>query len=115
MFVTSKLANTRMGPDDVEPNLRQTNFEFDIDAVDLFLIHHPYFMSYQRRDFIQTLDYLDTWKAMIKAYKKGKLKLNRSKACRKAILIVVNCRSLSRSGPSYWCCEFQRLHVATNH
>lgn len=57
-----------MGPDDVEPNLRQTSYEIG-KPVDLFLIHHPYAMSYQRMDFIDSIDYLETWNALVKVYK----------------------------------------------
>lgn len=59
-----------MAPDDVEPNLRQTIRELD-KVPDLFLIHHPYAMSYQRKDFLNSIDYVDVWRRFIIMHSMG--------------------------------------------
>ncbi|KAI4277613.1 MAG: hypothetical protein LQ337_001636 [Flavoplaca oasis] len=60
IFITTKLWNNSHHPDDVEPAL-------DASLADLGT-------DYQRQDYQWRQDFVDTWKAMEKTFKKGKAK-----------------------------------------
>ena len=42
MFIVSKLWNTKMHPDDIEPSIRQSLKDLGLDYLDLYLIHWPH-------------------------------------------------------------------------
>ncbi|XP_011641651.1 aldose reductase-like isoform X3 [Pogonomyrmex barbatus] len=80
LFITSKLWNTFHRPDLVEPAIKQTLADLDLDYIDLYLIHWP--VGYKEEgplfptnpDGTSTLsdvDYVDTWKAMESVLSKG--------------------------------------------
>ncbi|KAK2613316.1 hypothetical protein N8I77_000237 [Diaporthe amygdali] len=62
IFLTTKLWNNAHHPDDVEKALDASLKDLDTDYVDLFLNHWP------------NIDYVDTYKALEKVFKKGKAK-----------------------------------------
>lgn len=83
IFVTSKLWNNKHHPDDVGPALQETLDDLGLDYLDLFLIHWP--VAFKRGDdmfptdkdgniITDNIDYVDTYKAMEKLLKNGKVK-----------------------------------------
>ncbi|KAI4211124.1 MAG: hypothetical protein LQ351_006023 [Letrouitia transgressa] len=83
IFVTTKLWNNNHHPDDVGPALDASLKDLGLDYVDLYLMHWP--APFARGDtqipkdsngktITGDTDYVDTWKAMEKAYKSGKAK-----------------------------------------
>ncbi|KAF3387513.1 hypothetical protein F1880_001472 [Penicillium rolfsii] len=83
IFVTSKLWNNKHHPDDVGPALQDTLNDLGLDYLDLFLMHWP--VAFKRGDdmfpkdkdgnmITDNIDYLDTYKAMEKLLKDGKVK-----------------------------------------
>jgi aldehyde reductase len=80
LFIVSKLWFTFMSPELVEPTLRQTLKDLQLDYLDLYLIHWP--MSFKEgaglmpenengKLICNNADYVETWKAMEAVYKKG--------------------------------------------
>ncbi|SDU73355.1 aldo/keto reductase [Gordonia westfalica] len=63
VFITSKLNNGFHDFDDALKALDRTNADLGVDQVDLFLIHWP---------LPEVGDYVQTWKALEKAYAEGK-------------------------------------------
>lgn len=83
IFITTKLWNNSHHPDDVEPTLDASLKDLEVDYLDLYLMHWP--SAFARGDAlipkdskgkIQTadIDYVDTWKAMEKLLKTGKVR-----------------------------------------
>jgi alcohol dehydrogenase (NADP+) len=83
IFVTSKLWNNKHHPDDVGPALQETLDDLGLDYLDLFLMHWP--VAFKRGDdmfptdkdgnmITDDIDYVDTYKAMEKLLKNGKVK-----------------------------------------
>ncbi|KAF7285423.1 hypothetical protein GWI33_010672 [Rhynchophorus ferrugineus] len=80
IYVTSKLWNTMHRPDLVEPAIRTTLKNLNLQYLDLYLIHWPFALKEDGELFPVTedgkaafsdVDYLDTWKAMEALVKKG--------------------------------------------
>jgi alcohol dehydrogenase (NADP+) len=110
LFVTGKLWPTDQRPDLVEPALRQTLNDLQVDYLDLFLIHWPICWrntgkwegdcdKYPKKapgiaDVDTTVSLLDTWRAMEACVDKG----------------LVKCLGLSNSGPK----EFDLLRETTH-
>ncbi|KAL2730864.1 aldo-keto reductase family 1 member B1-like [Vespula squamosa] len=80
LFVTSKLWNTFHQPDLVEPALKKTLSDLNLEYLDLYLIHWP--IAYKEGDDLfpknsdgspefSNADYIDTWKAMEGVLNKG--------------------------------------------
>ena len=83
IFITTKLWNNAHHPDDVEKALDASLKDLDTDHVDLFLIHWPVAFARGDEPFpkdnndkpkTETIDYIDTYKALEKVQQKGKAK-----------------------------------------
>jgi len=79
VFITSKLWNSEHAPEDVEPALRKTLSDLQIDSLDLYLIHWPVVSSKREEDAgklipLEEAPIIDTWKAMEKCVDKGLVK-----------------------------------------
>lgn len=80
VFITSKLWNSFHRPGAVEPALRTTLKNLELDYLDLYLIHWPtgfkeiednLWPLEDGKVIVSDVDYVDTWKAMEEVYKKG--------------------------------------------
>ncbi|KAB0799173.1 hypothetical protein PPYR_07053 [Photinus pyralis] len=79
LFITSKLWNTFHRPGSVEPILRSTLKEMNLEYFDLYLIHWPF--GFKEGDTLypagpdgfeySDYDYTETWAAMEEVHKKG--------------------------------------------
>jgi len=81
IFITSKLWNTEHAPADVEPALRQTLADLQLDCLDLYLIHWPVAMKKGSQGIDgssilppEEMPIIDTWRAMEKCVDKGLVK-----------------------------------------
>jgi alcohol dehydrogenase (NADP+) len=72
LFLTSKLWNSKHAPKDVEPALRQTLSDLQVDYLDLYLIHWPVACSDDGSMVsLDDLPLIDTWRAMEACKEKG--------------------------------------------
>ena len=80
IFITSKLWNSEHAFDDVEPALRNTLNDLNIDCLDLYLIHWPVAMSKEggigeaKMIPLDEMPIIDTWRAMEECVDKGLVK-----------------------------------------
>lgn len=87
LFVTTKLWNTFHHPDHVEQAFQKSLENLDIEYIDLYLMHVPIgykFIDWDTKNLMpydtdgklqfSDVDYIDTWKAMEKLLKTGKVK-----------------------------------------
>jgi alcohol dehydrogenase (NADP+) len=82
IFITTKLWNNSHHPDDVKPALDASLKDLGVDYLDLFLMHWPssfargnnMFPKKERKVVTGDIDYVDTYKAMEKLLKTGKIK-----------------------------------------
>lgn len=80
LFITSKLWNTYHKPELVETAIKKTLSDLNLNYLDLYLIHWPFAYKDGPDNFPQTaegkpfiddsVDYLDTWKAMEAVFEK---------------------------------------------
>ncbi|XP_029157253.1 aldo-keto reductase family 1 member B1-like [Nylanderia fulva] len=80
LFITTKLWNTYHKPELVEPAIKKSLANLDLDYIDLYLIHWPVGYKEGGPDFptasdgtiiLSDVDYVDTWKAMEAVLAKG--------------------------------------------
>ncbi|MGN0395126.1 MAG: aldo/keto reductase [Coprococcus sp.] len=71
LFITSKLWNSERGFETTLKAFDKTMDKLGLDYLDLYLIHWP--ASAHQFDNWETLN-IDTWRAMIKLYKEGRIK-----------------------------------------
>jgi len=83
IFITTKLWNNKHHPDDVGPALQESLDDLGVEYVDLFLMHWPVAFKCGDEMFpkdkdgnviTDDIDYVDTYKAMEKLLKDGKVK-----------------------------------------
>lgn len=77
LFITGKLWNSEHAPEDVEPALRQSLSDLQLDYLDLYLIHWPVCISKEDGTTMVSLEempILDTWRALEDCVDKGLVK-----------------------------------------
>jgi alcohol dehydrogenase (NADP+) len=72
LFLTSKVWNSEHAPEDVEPALRQTLADLQIDYLDLYLMHWPVIVGEDGSMVpLDEIPLIDTWRAMEECQAKG--------------------------------------------
>ncbi|CCD72269.1 NADP-dependent oxidoreductase domain-containing protein [Caenorhabditis elegans] len=84
IFVTSKLPFTAHAPEDVPKCVESQLKALQLEYIDLYLIHCPFPFKHQEGSFAPLMEngelavteiaHIDTWRALEKLYKEGKLK-----------------------------------------